>query len=386
MTLLTDEIVRELPLRAGTSDTVYLDDELSGFGVRVRLDAKRKLKRSYMIQYRLDGGQRRMKVGDCNKLSLDQARKQAGKLLAKVTLGQDPSDEKKQKRKDEALKFEHAVKLYLAKKQTTIRASSFRITKLYLTGKQYFGPLHSQPLVKITQSMVATQLDQYSGPTFSRLRAHLNAFYVWALSRGHCKINPVAAIENEEPTASRTRVLSDDELRKVWETAGDTTLGKIIKLLLLTGCRRHEIGGLKWSEIDLDAKTITLPASRTKNKHEHVVPLVPMAVAIIRSIPKTRDHLFGERAERGYTSFQADKAALEDDCKPWRLHDLRRTVATKMADLGVLPHVIEAVLNHRTGRSGIAGVYNRASYAKEVSEALERWEARITEIRLARAA
>jgi integrase len=151
-------------------------------------------------------------------------------------------------------------------------------------------------------------------------------------------------------------------------------------LLILLGSRRQEIGGMCWSELDLEIGTWTLPAERAKNKHSHTVSLPPPALTIIESVPRTdRDCIFGDHSGAGFTSWARAKAVLDrhlaGEVKPWRIHDLRRTVATGMADLGIEPHVIEACLNHYSGhRRGVAGVYNRSSYERAVRAALARWD------------
>ena len=148
--------------------------------------------------------------------------------------------------------------------------------------------------------------------------------------------------------------------------------------MILTACRRQEIGGMCWSEFNPDG-TWTLPAERAKNKRAHTLPLPPPAWEIIAGVPKMagRDQLFGTRAA-GYTNWGPGKAALDralgDTVAPWTLHDIRRTVATRMADLKVQPHIIETVLNHQSGhKGGIAGIYNRSSYSTEVKNALAMW-------------
>jgi integrase len=201
------------------------------------------------------------------------------------------------------------------------------------------------------------------------------------MKQGHCDGNPVAATEDPGPAQARDRVLSDSEIAAIWRAAGDDAFGKIVKLLVLTACRREEIGGLKWSEIDRNNATITLPASRVKNGHEHTLPLTTLALEIIGSIEQVvgRDHLFGDRSLNGFTGWGAAKDDLDDrldKITEWRLHDLRRSVATWLAEHGdVEPHVIEAILNHYSGhRSGDAGTYNRAKYARQMRAALSLWD------------
>jgi len=164
--------------------------------------------------------------------------------------------------------------------------------------------------------------------------------------------------------------------------------------LALTGARRDEIGGLRWSEVDLERALITLPSQRTKNKRPHEIRLSSAALTILAGQPRRllpdgspRDHIFGfgtsgfsgwskakhELDERILTARNA--AGKTEPMQPWRLHDLRRTVSTAMHDeIGIMPHVVEAVLGHIDGhRRGVAGVYNRAAYTTQKAEALAQW-------------
>jgi integrase len=172
-------------------------------------------------------------------------------------------------------------------------------------------------------------------------------------------------------------VLADEELAAIWNACGNDDYGRIVRLLILTGCRRAEIGDMAWSEIDLEAATFTVPARRSKNGRAHTLPLLSSALDIIKSVPQmaTRDQLFGLRSH-GFTAWHEGKPALDErsGVANWVVHDVRRSVATKMADIGVEPHIIEAVLNHYSGhRAGVAGTYNRSSYAREVKAALAMW-------------
>jgi integrase len=196
----------------------------------------------------------------------------------------------------------------------------------------------------------------------------------WAIREGfELPANPVAGSNRPTEPASRERVLSDAELAKVWRACADDDFGRIIRLLALTGQRREEVGGTEWTELGDGVWTIS-PA-RTKNRRAHFLPLVPAAQALLPP-PNGRQWVFGIGA-RGFSGWSAAKRALDSRAQLtelFRIHDIRRSVATGMANLGTLPHVIETVLNHVSGhRAGVAGIYNRATYAKEMREALERW-------------
>jgi integrase len=202
----------------------------------------------------------------------------------------------------------------------------------------------------------------------------------WAIGEGLCDHNAVTGTNIQQENGHRERSLSDSEVAKVWLSAPQNDYGNIVRLLLLTGCRREEIGGLRWSEIDLEARTITIAKERTKNSQEHVVPLPDAALSILQDLVRRgdRDFVFGIAREGGFSGWaksksRLDKAvALEED---WRLHDLRRTVRTGLGKLGVQPHVAEAVLNHLPPK--LIRTYDRNTYAAEKQAALDAWAAHL---------
>jgi integrase len=200
------------------------------------------------------------------------------------------------------------------------------------------------------------------------------------MQMGYIEHNPVIGTVKAKQAGARERVLTDAEIAAVWRACGDDDHGRIVRLLILSGCRRQEIGGMCWSEFDLERGTWTLPKARAKNQRAHTLPLPALAWNIINAMPKLagRDQLFGVNADDGFTAWAMNKRALDqrlgDNAEPFTLHDLRRSAATRMADLGVQPHIIEAVLNHRSGqRAGVAGIYNRSTYEREVRAALVLW-------------
>jgi integrase len=376
MTTLNQETVAGLKLDDGERDRIYRDDDLHGFGIRVRYDSNNKLCKTWCIQYRIDGKQRRQNIGKFPRVNAAAARTKAGAWLDKVEEGTDPAVTRENDRKAEALKFHHAVGMYLAKQETKVRRSTFDNTKLYLTGRRYLEPLHKKPVAKVTQSDVEQCLDAIpKKPTRWAVQRCLSAFYVWAVRKGHASGNPLVKIEQIK-LESRQRVLKDHELAVVWNALQDDDLGRIIKLLLLSGWRANEIGGLRWDEVDLDTGLLTLPPERCKNGRAHTLTLPPLAVEIIRSVKRRdgRDFVFGKWAG-GFTWWAKQKNLVQPlGLEHWTIHDLRRTVATGMCEIGTEPHVVEAVLNHVSGhKAGVAGIYNRASYKEPMRAALARW-------------
>jgi integrase len=241
-----------------------------------------------------------------------------------------------------------------------------------------WAPLASQPVEAVTRRAISARLREIStaqGPVAAaRARAALSAFYNWAISEGYeIQSNPVQGSTRAASTPSRTRVLTPAELRSIWLACRGDDYGRIIRLLILTGQRRGEIGGARWGEINGDVWT--LPAARAKNHREHPVPLTPAALALLPPQRLGRDFLFGI-SPRGFSNWATAKDILDARCgvRDWVVHDIRRSVATGMAELGVLPHIIEVVLNHMTGhRSGVAGIYQRARYTIEMRDALCTW-------------
>jgi len=221
-----------------------------------------------------------------------------------------------------------------------------------------------------------------STSTAGAARRALSALFAWAIADGLLGdgANPVDGSHRPVDPTPRDRVLSNAELVAIWRACGDDDdFSRIVRLLILLGSRRQEVGGMRFSELDLDAGSWTLPKARSKNHREHTIALPAPALEIIKSAPRTgRDQLLGDRAGDGFTGWSNAKRDLDRRLgravKTWRLHDVRRTVATGMADIGIEPHVIEAALNHYSGhRAGVAGIYNRSSYERAVAAAFSRW-------------
>jgi integrase len=380
MMRLTAKNTAALMLPAGKTDHIEWDDEMRGFGYRLRASVGGKVLKSWVCQYKRAGQSRRMLLGPAAVLGAEQARLQARKVLGAVAIGQDPSADRAARRDKDRNTLRALVGEYLASKRSEVRPKTFDQIERYLTGG-YFKPLHGMPVDTITRHDVARRvvtIARESGNATAReARGALSTFFVWCLRMGLCEQNPVNDSVKPAEIKPRERVLDDAELAAIGRAAGDDEYGRIIRLLILTGCRRAEIGDMAWNEIDLDRATFTIPSSRSKNGRVHTLPLMPMALDIVAGIPRrvSRDQLFGLRSH-GYTNWSPPKPALDErsGVHGWTVHDIRRSVATGMANLGVQPHIIEAVLNHQSGsKRGVAGVYNRSSYEREVRSALALW-------------
>ena len=344
------------------------DVAVIGFGARRQTNLVH-----YYVRYRHNGQQVVRSIGRHGALTPDTARAKAKQLLGTVAGGTDPFA---QTLSGEG--FAATIDRYLERKRGSLKPKSFSETERYL--RNHSSPLHGLRLSQIDRRKVAALLgdiETSSGPIArNRLRSALSAFFGWCIQEGLLDANPVSGTGKADEGGSRERVLTQDELRKLWRSLGNDYFSEVVRLLLLTGQRRIEIGKLQWGEIDLTREVIVFPPDRTKNSRQHELPLSRQALAIIERQTKLNSsgYLFGP--VRGFGDWTKAKAALDQrlGIAPFVLHDLRRSCATGMAELGTQPHIIEAVLNHVSGhKAGVAGTYNRAKYEPEMRAALQRW-------------
>jgi integrase len=386
---LTDTKIAGLKLDRGETDKIFFDDEISGFGVRLRDGGSRK----FVLHYRIGGNQRRYTIGAVGVLKLEEAKQRARRALVDVGDGKDPAAQKADAKEDAKQSFKTAADDYLEVLQRRVDAGELRPRSLVEIKRhllKHFKPLHKLVLGSISRATVATRLREIAkqnGPgAADRTRSNVSTFFGWAIGEGLCEVNPVDGTNRQAEPAVRERSLildgerpNYDELIAVWKGAPDNEHGKIVRLLILTLCRRDEIGSLEWAEIDKEARLIRLPGSRTKNGREHVVPLSDPAIAILESIDarEGRDLVFGS-GKGGYSGWSKSKGELDKSVKfktPWTLHDLRRTGRTGLGILGVAPHIAEAVLNHLPPK--LVRTYDRNAYEREKRQALDLWAAHL---------
>ena len=399
---LTTRRIESLTCPADTKDALFFDDEQRGLGVRVTASGSK----SYLAQYTLGGQKRRIPLGSCSAISLAAARGAAQAILGDVAKGKDPAAERKAaeieaKRKGahdsltlDAL-LEQWEKLHLSEKRERYATEAVRALR-YAFAKNL-----KKPAADLDRAAIVRVLDNLAkdGKTAmaSRTAAYGRACYHWAMKRGSLAANPFEDLPLE-PLAKRDRVLNDDELGAVWNaTGGRGSFNAIVRMLILTGQRREEVAGMTWDEIAPDLSTWTIPASRAKNNVAHVVPLTPEAQDVLRKALRfARDETeepdeakddkpdFIFPGQRGaFNGFSKSKADLDEasGVTDWRLHDLRRTMATGLQKLGVRLEVTEAVLNHIAGsRAGIVGIYQKHTWADEKRAALTAWGARVAAI------
>jgi integrase len=364
---------------------------------------------SWALRYRADGAARKLTLGRYPALGLAMARKRAAEALGEVAGGKDPARAKTAARaatKAETDKIERVVELFVeryAKPQTR----DWRETERMLV-KEVAGRWRGKRLSEITRAQINAMLDEIvdrgTPIRANRVFAQLRKMCKWAIGRGIIERSPCEAVTPPSPENKRERVLNDVEIKRVWEAAESLgqPFGPIVKLLLLTGARRDEVAGMRWSEIKLGERIWTIPKERSKNDRAHVIPLSDTAMAILQSLPRIGDRVdfvFSTTGRTAVSGFSRMKATVDgliaersreeaeargdvpDAMSDWILHDLRRTLATNLQKLGVRLEVTEAVLNHVAGsRAGIVGVYQRHEWTAEKRVALDGWANRLAEI------
>ena len=261
-----------------------LTKTIPGFGLRIRAGDKGQ-HRTFIAQYKIGAKHRRITLGNVTKVTLENARQQAKRIFGKVANGDDPANEKAEKRRVASHTLDATIANYLEAKAIELKPRSFLEVKRHL--ERDWQALHSLAIANIGRANVAAALSVMAktkgGVTANRSRAALSALYRWAIGEGLCDQNPVTGTNRQEENGHRERSLSDSEVAKVWRAAPENDHGKIVRLLMLTGCRRNEIGGLKWSEVSLETRTLTIAKERTKNGMEHIVPLSDAALRSFRA-------------------------------------------------------------------------------------------------------
>jgi integrase len=357
----------------GKRDMLVFDDEQRGLGVRVTASGGK----TYLAQYNWHGRKRRIPLGSCGALSLAKARDAVRAIMGDVAKGIDPAAERKKAKAGEALTLAALLSdwqaLHLASKRPRYASEAVRALR------NAFSRYLDLPAADLGRAAVVKVLDAMarrgSVAMAARTAAYGKAAYGWGVKRGSLANNPFASLP-VAPTERRERVLTDDEIAAIWRaTDGPGPFNGIVRMLLLTGQRREEVAGMTWAELSDDLSTWTIPASRAKNGATHIVPLSAQAQDLLRGVPRSGELAFpGLRGT--FNGFSPAKATLDakSGVTNWRLHDLRRTMATGLQRLGVRLEVTEQVLNHVSGsRAGIVGVYQRHDFASEKRAALEAW-------------
>jgi integrase len=348
-------------------------------------------RKSWAVRYRRLSDGRPRKLTFTGFPSLGMAHKLAQEALDRIADGGDPANEKRAARGSRSSDiFGDIVKDFVRRHVTPNASATYAYETERLLNKEVLPRWAHRPIHELGKRDVVELLDAIvdrgGGLTANRTLAVIRKLFNWAISRGILSTSPVQGIKAPLAERSRDRVLEDEEVKRLWVACETLSypFGPMVQLLLLTGQRRTEVAGIRWSEIDLDKAEWIIPGTRTKNGEPHSVPLSDTTIAIIRSLPRikgSQGFLFTTTGETHVTGYSRAKADLDKliageggDLSRWTFHDLRRTVASGMARLGIHLPVIEKVLNHTSGSfAGIAGVYQRHHFSDEKRKALEAW-------------
>lgn len=411
---LTKKLIESL--EATQSEFTVWDTELQSFGVRVLPSGSK----AFIYRYRMGGRatpEQRYTIAKCGSITPDQARKIAKEKAVLVFQGIDPKSEGK--KQADTQKFEHDLKNHLSfeiycEKYLEERVK-IEIPRSYKSLRSCLR-IHAIKVLKSNQINVITKKDitflldnipTEKQSVKNQTYIALSKLFKWAVGRGDISSSPMEGMNPPKPPKKRKRTLSDIELRIVISATqrNESVFGPFFELLAITGQRRSEVAGLDWSELNRDESLWTLPEERCKNGVTHLVPLSAMAVSILDHLAGVTDQkkltwpakglVFTTTGKTSISGFSrakklldaamlkiAKEQALEAGEEPetieiaeWRIHDLRRTMATGFQKLGVRFEVTEATLNHISGmsRAGIAGVYQQYDWLEEKREALEKW-------------
>jgi len=399
---VTKSKLHELQRQVQTSGKAVLlyDEAIKGFGARVAPSQTI----TFFFEYRLGGRKgktRRQSLGRMGDLTPDQARRKAEALRGQTLQGVDVAEERKRERAElTSLTFAEAAERYLSSQGRNNVSWDETGRLLRHDAIPAFG---SRRLNTITRGEIATLIDRVEAraPVTARaLFAALRPMFQWALERELIETNPCEGLRPPAPPRARDRVLSLTELRALWLSAEQLgyPFGPLWQTLILTGQRLNEVAGARWAEINGEDGVWTIPGrlmgedgSRirgTKNTAAHWVDLSPQALDVLTRCPRQQGpYVFSVTGRTPVSGFSKTKARLESlmsqhldqQPKAWRNHDIRRSVATHMAEeLSVDEGVIERILNHKP--QGIKAVYQRQQYRDRRREALLEWGRLVAEL------
>jgi integrase len=393
--------------KAASKDQFIWDDEVHGFGLKVTPAGAK----SYVFTYRLGAQKPRIKIGDHGAWTPQAARDEAKRLRRLVDQGIDPRQEKRQRAEDRVnLEVTSYVERFIDQYLSRRWDGGFKDAAALLRNR-IAARWSGRTLKEITRADVAHLLHSVEGDGARRMTfALIRKMFKWAVSNGDIAESPARDMEPPPTLPSRDRVLSDEELALCWHAAGKLPypFGPFIRMLALTGQRRDEVAGMRWEELDRSRRMWTIPGARVKNATTNDVPLSGAALAVLDEMANLaskpdddepvrwprRGFVFTTTGKSAISGFSKTKLRLDalmlDRAKQiaeeagenpetvtleaWRLHDLRRTLATGLRVLGVSLDATEAVLNHKSGsRSGIVQVYQRHEYKEEKRTALDQW-------------
>lgn len=396
---LTDTFINKSLGLPVSGRTEHFDSQEDNLCLRISSTGNK----SWCVYYRLGGTNRKITIGSYPTYSIAEAREEAAQIKKLVATGVDPVAARKSERAERAA----ATKLSGEPLPDSVETMAALFMKRYVTKnvrqatardyERHFRldilPMwQGQSVRTISRSDIAILLDRVEDRAAiqcNRVRATLSKWFNWMVERGVIDANPVLSTKPRTREVPRTRSLSCEELKSIWMGAEHKgwPFGPLIQLLLLTGKRRGEVAGMRWSEIDLQSRTWTINPERSGTKQRRhskkppihdVVPLSRQAVEVIKQLPQFGDEdlVFPARNRSGnsVSGFSKANQQISNFCgvEDWRLHDLRRTVRTNLSALQIRKEVADKILNHTDGTAG--GLhYDQHDYLEEKREALQGW-------------
>lgn len=369
---LTDKTIQALKPRKGVYDVH--DMHCPGLTVRVFESGLR----SFALRYRYGTKRRRYGLGRYPVVSLVKAREKAIEALRQVEEGIDPSRRRRQPDMQVEAICAAFIRQYAKPRNRNWRETERILNREFVTvhGQRDIRQIKRHDVLEIMDAA----LERGASYQSNRILATIRKLFNWCLERGIIEATPIAGLKAPTRELSRDRVLDDGEIRRVLKAArlDAYPFRQFVPLLLATAQRRGELANMRWSELDLEARTWVIPAERAKNGKPHVVHLSDFAVSLLDEVPQfvDCDYVFTTTRRSPVSGFSKALRWLHKHLatSDWHMHDLRRTAASGMARAGVAPYVVEKVLNHVSGTiSGVAAVYNRYAYDAERCAALEKW-------------
>lgn len=356
--------------------------------------------KAWSVRYRAKGRYRRFKIGSYPIKGLSEARRGAKRILSAIQSGADPqADRLKERMEGKALTLKGLIAEFT-------NHPSRKKQKKWKQEKRVFENHIPAALAKRTVEEVSRMdfvnllddIGQQKPGSARELHKYLKVMFAWALNRERIKVSPVETIRRPSGNEPRQRTLKDWEIAALWPVWLDMgyPFGDWLRLLLITGQRRSEVAQIRWRDIDMDRATWTIPVAANmanKPKREHEVPLSKMAIEILSPILRIGGpYVFTSNGKTHIQGFSKSKAEIDkiiseqrsrDGLEPlekWWIHDLRRTVATGLGNLGIAPHIGELVQNRVSGQlAGVVRTYNRAKYEREKRLALDAWAKHLEE-------
>jgi integrase len=361
---LNDMTIQKLP-KPQSGQKLYGDDTLPGFGVRVSFGGSK----TFVLTVGTE--RQRVTIGRYPIVTLAQAREKARTILAERQLGIFPKP---------SPTFGVVREEYLAQRDDRVRAATRQADK-YLF--KPFVTLSQKKTADIEATDIERILDAMDAPTTRRHAfIRLQGLFRYAVRRGYLEHSPMERLDCLPQPDARERVLSDTELRQVIEAARlyGYPYGTIVQLCAMLGQRRQQIGAMRAHFVDFEKMTITWPPELMKTGRRHTIPFGLTTKGILEGIAPNQEGLyFASRVNSPFVGWSYHKARFDRECKvtDFRLHDLRRTLATRWQEVGIEIAATEKYLSHSAVTGGLIGIYQRSAYLEQMRAAALLWEAKL---------